>query len=111
VTTTPPSEETLFDADRRIADPARRAEYLSASSVGDEALMARAGRLLRVADRDPGYLEDRAAGLLGAGEPASDGPDRTVGPIKLVKSIGEGGMGRCTWPSRSTRSAGGSPSR
>jgi serine/threonine protein kinase len=94
MTTPQLSEESLFDAARRITEPGRREEYLREACRGDEALRGRVEKLLRAAEQDPEFLEVPASGLSAATDLAADAQARTVGPFKLLQLIGEGGMGR-----------------
>jgi serine/threonine-protein kinase len=107
-----PTDRDLFQSALGIADPAARAEYLSANAP-DAEQRARVQRLLAAHDAVGGFLEQppddalltRSAVDLGATRTA--GPDHAdhalpaveqageiiAGKYKLLQQIGEGGMG------------------
>ena len=86
--------ETLF-AEAMDLSPAERAELLRAR-VDDPALRDDLERLLAAHDRSDGFLEEldrsRCAALL---ETAGEGlaTDGTIGPYRIVRLLGRGGMG------------------
>jgi eukaryotic-like serine/threonine-protein kinase len=87
--------EALLD---RVLDlpPEARSALLADPSAGDPEIRAEVGRLLGVKDATEGFLEEPAAEyaaplVAGAG-PAPTGPER-VGPYRILREIGRGGMG------------------
>jgi len=104
------SEETIFVAALEKSTPAERAAFLEGACAGDPALRLRVEALLRAHEQsgdlldppaqDPGprteHSDAAASGLAGgrpAGRPIAEGPGTRVGPYRLVRPIGEGGMG------------------
>ncbi len=92
------SEETIFNAARRIPDPIARAAYLDEACGGDQPLRRRLDALLRVHESEDDFLASPAV------VPSELGPDlqppmpltrpgTTIGPYKLLEQIGEGGFG------------------
>ncbi len=102
------SEETIFMTALEKA-PADRAAYLEEACAGDPGLRRRVEALLRAHDQSGDLLD--APGpepgatiehLSGAGSPGGDppshrpiveGPGSRIGPYRLVRKVGEGGMG------------------
>jgi serine/threonine-protein kinase len=91
-------------------EPRERLEFLRAACVDDEARAAQAERLLAVAEQAAAFLEEPAAvGLadllreavtgpggpmaVGKGPPRGDAPPERIGPYRVVREIGRGGMG------------------
>ncbi len=80
--------------------PHERAVFLEAACAGDDALRAEVAALLAAADEAPAFLDGQAADLV-AGvlpEPDADHPDAAdvgarIGPYRLIRLLGRGGMG------------------
>jgi serine/threonine protein kinase/tetratricopeptide (TPR) repeat protein len=89
---TKPDEATLFDAARRIDDPAARRLYIWEACGEDLALAGRVEALLRVYDQDPTFLASPPEERLHVA-PSAEGPGTLIGPYRLLRPIGEGGMG------------------
>ncbi len=102
------SEETIFVAALERAAPAERATYLEAACAGDPDLRRRVEALLRAHDqsgdlldppvREPGPRTEHGpapdpGGGRGSDRPITEGPGSQIGPYRLVRRIGEGGMG------------------
>jgi serine/threonine protein kinase len=95
------SEETIFNAARRISSPADRRLYLEQSCRGDAALQNRVEALLRVHEQAHGFLQVPppaawfpADGLTERGlAQGAELPGMQIGPYKLREQIGEGGFG------------------
>ena len=58
-----PDESTVFNAARRIEDPAARRRYVTGACGGDPAFAARVEALLRMHDEDPNFLASPAQEL------------------------------------------------
>jgi serine/threonine protein kinase/WD40 repeat protein len=92
-------EELIFNVARKIESPEARSSYLDQVCSGDAALHARLRALLRVHERDGGYLKSppradvAAAGGASGDSIVSEGPGSVIGPYKLLEQIGEGGFG------------------
>ena len=92
-----PSEQTLFDAARQIADPVARAAYLDTACAGNPELRVRLENLLKAEQRADEFL---ASDPLGLGETLrqgqiqlSEGPGTVIDKYKLLEKLGEGGFG------------------
>src|SRR5262245_58723466 len=88
-------EKAVFNAARRITDPAARNEYLAEACGGDAAVIQRFRDLLRIHEQEQSFLESPAADLTPTTDPSSiaERPGTIIGPYKLLQQIGEGGMG------------------
>jgi serine/threonine protein kinase len=101
------SEETIFAAALQKATPAERAAYLEGACADDPELRRRVEALLRAHEqsgdlldpplRDPGPMTEPAADSPDGGRPSArpiaEGPGTRIGPYRLTRQIGEGGMG------------------
>ncbi len=99
------NESTLFNAVRRIADPAERRRFVGAACGDDLALAGRVEALLRMQDEDPTFLASptRELGdLLGPLNEATAPASRDEGPpaswpapagYEILGELGRGGMG------------------
>jgi serine/threonine protein kinase/WD40 repeat protein len=88
------SEETIFHTARRIEAPEARRLYLRESCGDDTELRLRVEALLRVHDQERSFLQLPAAGLPATlAERLDEVPGMVIGPYKLLRQIGAGGMG------------------
>ena len=91
--------DDVFNAARRLNDPAARGAYLDEACAGDANLRQRVEALLDAHEAAGSFLESPAAEMrLGAtmdqaALPLREAPGAVVGPYKLLQQIGEGGMG------------------
>ena len=90
-----PDPEEIFDVASEKADPAERAAYLDEVCGEDRQLRAEVEELLKAHEEAGGFLEAPAYNPdLPRDEPSAvEGPGTMVGRYKLLKLIGEGGMG------------------
>jgi len=94
------TEDEILAAALRITDPAERSLFIERSCGGDAALAARIATLLMAAaDEATGLMEPAAEGPAGRASskrPAFTDPliGQSIGGVKLVRMISEGGMGR-----------------
>jgi len=100
------------------ADSAARVVLLDDLSARDAPLRPQAEALLYVHDEPDSFLDSPGIDLGLPGEtgilndvPTSDQPlsealGTVIGPYKLLRKIGEGGLAPSTWPSRRGRSDG-----
>ena len=90
-------EEAVFQAARKIDDPASRQAYLDQVCGADRGLRERLEALLRVHDQERSFLGAPPADLSVTADvdvpPLVEGPGTVIGPYKLLEPIGEGGMG------------------
>jgi serine/threonine protein kinase/tetratricopeptide (TPR) repeat protein len=91
-------ERSVFLSALEIEDEVRRAVFLAEACGDDAGLRRRVDKLLQAHAPARGFLETPAP--IGGDEPATVedgpvtfGPDRHLGPYKLLTQIGEGGMG------------------
>jgi serine/threonine protein kinase/tetratricopeptide (TPR) repeat protein len=101
------SEETIFVTALEKTDPAERAAYLEGACAGDPELCRRVEALLRAHEQSGDLLDPSAhdpapttehaiTGPDGGPPPArpiAEGPGSRVGPYRLARKVGEGGMG------------------
>lgn len=101
------AEDDLFNAARRLADPAERTAFLRSACGADEPLRARVEALLAAHDEAGNPLDRSLAfdqalpGAAGAGgQPTqlgsrsiAEAPGATIGAYKLLQEIGQGGFG------------------
>jgi serine/threonine protein kinase len=86
------AEQAIFNAACRITEPDARRRYVEQLCGQDAELRQRIEALLRIHDEDQTFLQtpDGAAGPNGT---AAEGPGTVIGPYRLVRKIGQGGMG------------------
>src|SRR5512135_2281955 len=103
-------EEELYDAARKLSDPAGRRAYLDSACAGDPALRARVENLLALAAEAERFFTEGGTALnvpleqlqlpprprAPADAAAADGPGEEpvgarIGRYKLLEKIGEGG--------------------
>jgi serine/threonine protein kinase/tetratricopeptide (TPR) repeat protein len=106
VTQVSPAEAVFFAALAKV-DPAERAAYLNEACGTDADLRRQVERLLAAHPQVGSFLQDDAAAhpspLGGMGRdvrggatvdaPVAEAPGTVIGPYKLLKQLGEGGMG------------------
>ncbi len=87
-------EAAIFNTARQMAALDERQLYVQQACADDPALRARIEAMLRLHDQEPGYLEPSQEDW-GVGNDVPPDPDAgtQIGPYKLLKRIGEGGMG------------------
>src|SRR4051794_23728221 len=87
-------EKGIFNEARRIADAAERRRFLQNACDGDNALRQRIDALLRVFAHEPEFLESPAIELIESTSHLTTGHvDLVIGRYRLIRMIGEGGMG------------------
>jgi serine/threonine protein kinase/WD40 repeat protein/Tfp pilus assembly protein PilF len=95
------SERDIFIAALQIEDPAQRQAYLDEVCAGDVGLRKQVDDLLRLYEGAGSFLqrpaaESPATGAFPGAAEASSSSERSgasIGPYKLLQTIGEGGMG------------------
>ncbi len=107
------NERDIFIAALQKADPAERGAYLAETCGADDALRRRVEGLLEVYDRAGSFLEEPAESAGGTGAYTPPGAEAlaavprpkagaVIGPYKLLREIGEGGMGS-VWMAEQTQ--------
>ena len=105
-------EETLFDAARKLTDPAQRKVFLDAACADNAELRDRLVNLLSAAEGadkffeesgaalnavveppEPSMGEDQRGGTVRVTPPSEEQPGARIGHYKLLEKIGEGGCG------------------
>src|SRR5438093_5209839 len=105
-------EETLFDAARKLTDPAQRKVFLDAACADNAELRDRLVNLLSAAEGadkffeesgvalnavveppEPSMGEDQRGGTVRVTPPPEEQPGARIGHYKLLEKIGEGGCG------------------
>src|SRR5881396_1268694 len=105
-------EETLFDAARKLTDPAQRKAFLDAACADNADLRDRLVNLLSAAEGadkffeesgaalnavveppEPSMGEDQRGGTVRVTPPPEEQPGARIGHYKLLEKIGEGGCG------------------
>jgi serine/threonine protein kinase len=100
------SEETIFEIALSKTAPAERSVYLDAACAGDPELRRRVEALLRAHEQSGGLLDTPlrdstppteptvASGGDGpSARPTTEGPRSRIGPYRLIRKVGAGGMG------------------
>jgi eukaryotic-like serine/threonine-protein kinase len=91
---TPPLDEAaIFNVARQIAAPPERSLYVQRACAEDPQLQMRIEAMLRLCDQEPGFLETGAEDPGGAFLLRAACPGAQIGPYKLLRKLGEGGMG------------------
>ena len=94
MSTTDFDEAAVFNDARQINDPAARSVFVREACGEDVARAERIEALLRIHDQDPTSLPctaDTIRDLLGLAN--EEGPGTGIGPYRLLRQLGEGGMG------------------
>ncbi len=88
-------EKALFNAARRITNPAAQVEYLTQACGDDPTVIQRIRDLLRAHEEEQSFLESPPSEYAAMGDQSSlsERPGTVIGPYKLLQQIGEGGMG------------------
>jgi eukaryotic-like serine/threonine-protein kinase len=87
-------EAAIFNTARCMAALEERRRYVREACAEDPALLARIEAMLELHAKEPGYLETDIDGMVGVlDEPPLAEPGMQLGPYKLIRRIGEGGMG------------------
>src|SRR5262249_10543773 len=92
--TVKPNEAGIFNHARQIPGLEERRRYLEQACGEDEQLRARVEGLLRVHDEEASFLNSPTLALrtlVGAAD--GERPGTLIGPYKLLRQIGQGGMG------------------
>ncbi len=84
-------EKAIFVTARRMAVPEERRAYLEKECDGDAKRLNRLEALLSVVESDPSFMEHPA--LTSVGDSDEELIGTNIGPYKLLKKLGEGGMG------------------
>ncbi len=85
------NERELFIEARAINDPQRRQEFLDSACGSDQSLRQRIDSLLAADISPDSFLSNLDATL--EREPICEQPGDSIGPYRLLQSIGEGGFG------------------
>src|SRR6516225_4290399 len=86
-------EESIFAQAVEIASAAERASFLERVCGNNPSLRAEIEALLRAHDRSGDLLDLPERAPATRDEPINERPGTVIGPYKLMKQIGEGGMG------------------
>jgi WD40 repeat protein/serine/threonine protein kinase len=87
-------EAEIFNTARQMTEAEARRLYLDRACGGNKCLLGRIEALLRVYDREPGFLETPAASLYVSGVgTVRESLGAQIGAYKLMEQIGEGGFG------------------
>jgi serine/threonine protein kinase/tetratricopeptide (TPR) repeat protein len=88
-----PDEEAIFHAARKM-NPEARQSYLDQACSGNEKLRTRIDALLRIHKQSEPFLHTSDLSSRGQAEPdILEKPGSVIGPYRLIKPLGQGGMG------------------
>src|SRR4051794_26740613 len=88
------NDEEIFHEALSRTDPEERAAYLERACAGDPALRASVEGLLRADVGASGFLDRPPSALVATVDgPIGERPGTVIGPYKLLREIGGGGMG------------------
>ncbi len=87
-------EQTIFTMAIEKKTPAERDAFLDQACAGNEELRGSVGLLLKAYEKAGAFLEDAPSVIAATiDQPAAEQAGAMIGPYKLIKEIGEGGMG------------------
>src|SRR5262245_21525679 len=94
MTNEPIDEKAVFNSARGMTSQDERMAFLQKACAQDADALRRILDLLRIYDQEKSFLEFPPA-VLGAtvDEPLTEKPGTVIGPYRLLKQVGEGGMG------------------